>query len=45
MTNIKIPYRKGYLTTLKSNFLTSGQSSNINVNVDFDDDILIELDN
>ena len=45
MTNIRIPYRKGYLTTLKSNFLTSGQSSNINVNVDFDDDILIDLDN
>ncbi|WP_155519233.1 DUF6562 domain-containing protein [Bacteroides uniformis] len=42
--NLKVKYKKGYLTTLKSNFLTSEESSNIHIDVEFDEDILIDLD-
>lgn len=42
--NLKVGYRKGYLTTLKSNFLTSEESSNIHIDVEFDEDIVIDLD-
>lgn len=42
--NLKVRYKKGYLTTMKSNFLTSEESSNIHIDVEFDEDILIDLD-
>lgn len=42
--NIKVPYRKGYLTTIKSNFLTSEEASNVDVDVSFEEDIHIDLD-
>lgn len=42
--NIKVPYKKGYLTTIKNSFLTSEQSSGIDVDVEFDEDIVIDLD-
>jgi hypothetical protein len=42
--NMQVPYRKGYLTTLKNNFLTSEQSSGIEVDVEFDEDINVDID-
>ncbi len=42
--NIKVPYKKDYLTTIKNSFLTSEQSSGIDVDVEFDEDIVIDLD-
>lgn len=42
--NLKVRYKKGYLTTMKGNFLTSEESSDIHIDVDFDEDILIDLD-
>ena len=42
--NIKVPYRRGYLTTIKSNFLTSEQASNVDIDVSFEEDINIDLD-
>ena len=42
--NMQVPYRKGYLTTLKNNFLTSEQSSGIEVDVELDEDINVDID-
>lgn len=42
--NMKVPYKKGYLTTLKNNFLTSEHSSGIEVDIEFDEDINIDID-
>lgn len=45
VSSIKVPYKKGYLTTVKSPFLTSEQSNDVNLDVEFDEDIYIDLDN
>jgi len=42
---LKVPYRKGYITTVKGGFLASESSPDIGLDIEFDEDINIDLDN
>lgn len=42
--NVKIPYRRGHLTTVKGCFLTAGNTSGgVDIDTDWDDEIIVEF--
>lgn len=42
--NVKIPYRRGHLTTVKGDFLTAGNTSGgVDIDTDWDDEIIVDF--
>ena len=44
VTGLEVPYKRGYLTTIRGKFLTSGKMEGINIDPDYEGKVDIDLD-